>query len=933
MIPSSFQDLERSPYDLLPYPIGFEDDDEATRSNSFDQLVLIIERGNRSLNSDRLALFENPEGEQEFTEWNDEERIQALYTLVRKSSSLSVATRTRLITALCKAVNILCSILASSASTQTTSNSSYIQTQNSGRNIIDNHNLSEKGQPETSLTIVSQTFRDALACHIYMLYTLMFFLESEAKVGKSLGLSTGLSNNKSSSNKNRKENAKKDRERKAEAEKVLASRQACANAMFTAAHAMGVYKSKLWKRGVPDENVIGLPCRIAYQMLENSSGIVARKASSADLALKIIAITVQTSDCLMSTIVSALLDLMHSYEHIAALVAELCAIPPFEDILVVDRCNLAMGKISDSNKLAKELLREIGRLDTSNCTSDTGGKASGLKHVAPFISHLAEKNPHFTFQHIHLVLTHLESDPYMFRSAIVTAIGHVLVRNIISGNENPAENEDFDEDKIQEELKKKNMNFTLTKEKLFDILIKRAHDASSYTRVAVMKSWANLIETDSLPLQRLLPLTELSIDRLKDKTVMVRRSAMQILSLLLEKNPFTHTLSPEPYIEKINELRVFILSNLPENIKLAMDSALDELECMDENTDAKEREKIENAAIETAYSEYESSSPDSKDEDLEEEDSMIYMKIKALKFLSSALAFINLFESATTAFDSMLLSSNSSDVTEALRFFVRARHFQLPCAVTGIKQALALMWSNETNIKDEVLNAFVEVFISTPGSERKKLLPSKVIADNLLFLVGNATVSEVASIEEAMCQLVNNEVIPTDVFLLLWSIVAKTPGDARAAALLTISMGATADPSIVDSSSRLRHLLDAGLGDHTEENRDWKSAKASAIALQKMKINKLDPGSAKFIVLELLTERLCAVAQGDWCDDIHVTDTQRWFGAAEQAIDAIFVICPQPEKICRHIIHNIEGSTFGFSDGTPKSSCHSLRLSRFFFCC
>jgi condensin complex subunit 1 len=83
-IPSILQDLEKEPYNLLPYPAGFEDDDEATRANSFDQLVELIERGNRSLANGGLALFEVPEGEEdEFEQWNDEERVQALYTLVR----------------------------------------------------------------------------------------------------------------------------------------------------------------------------------------------------------------------------------------------------------------------------------------------------------------------------------------------------------------------------------------------------------------------------------------------------------------------------------------------------------------------------------------------------------------------------------------------------------------------------------------------------------------------------------------------------------------------------------------------------------------------------------------------------------------------------------------------------------------------------------
>ena len=86
-IPSSFQDLERDPYDLLPYPVGFADDDEVTRADSFDQLVIGLERGNRTLMNGGIELFETFDGtceeEGNIQEWSCEDRIQALYTLVR----------------------------------------------------------------------------------------------------------------------------------------------------------------------------------------------------------------------------------------------------------------------------------------------------------------------------------------------------------------------------------------------------------------------------------------------------------------------------------------------------------------------------------------------------------------------------------------------------------------------------------------------------------------------------------------------------------------------------------------------------------------------------------------------------------------------------------------------------------------------------------
>ena len=83
-IPSSLQDLEREPYNLLPYPHDFDDDDEAARADSFDRLVEYIENGNQNLLSQGMVVFQTSTAYEGFEEkWNSEERVQALYTLVR----------------------------------------------------------------------------------------------------------------------------------------------------------------------------------------------------------------------------------------------------------------------------------------------------------------------------------------------------------------------------------------------------------------------------------------------------------------------------------------------------------------------------------------------------------------------------------------------------------------------------------------------------------------------------------------------------------------------------------------------------------------------------------------------------------------------------------------------------------------------------------
>ena len=97
-IPSSLQELESPPYNLLPYPADFDDDDEAARAESFSKLIHHLEGGNRALLSSGLGLFEvegdgENDDDEDYDVWNDNTRIQALYTLVRKSDSLAPATR------------------------------------------------------------------------------------------------------------------------------------------------------------------------------------------------------------------------------------------------------------------------------------------------------------------------------------------------------------------------------------------------------------------------------------------------------------------------------------------------------------------------------------------------------------------------------------------------------------------------------------------------------------------------------------------------------------------------------------------------------------------------------------------------------------------------------------------------------------------------
>jgi condensin complex subunit 1 len=399
--------------------------------------------------------------------------------LCSKSTSLAPSTRWSLIQVLCQSVKTLSAILSDDSDG------------GNGNDDAAKGPATQSGTPDRQ-NVVSQEFRDAFGCHLYMLFSIMFILESEAKISNGMAKSRGGGKNSDTS-------------ASVEGEDTVQMRAACAAAMLSAAQSMSQKRFKLWKHGVADESVVVLPCRIAYQMLESATGILARKAASGDAALAMIAATINSTESLLGTILAALMDLMHSYEHMAPLCAELCT-------------------LVSSNRLAIESIREVGRLDTSG--SGDSGKASGIKFVAPFVCELALRRPQLVLANISHLLPHLENEPYYLRSAILTGIGYIV--EYIGKAWKPNSDADIDGSSIRREVELSSCNSEKSRAALLDILQERAHDVSSYTRSAVLKAWIRLAHAGYIPVERIHSVTNMAIERLQDKTVIVRKQSLQV---------------------------------------------------------------------------------------------------------------------------------------------------------------------------------------------------------------------------------------------------------------------------------------------------------------------------------------------------------------------------------------------------------------------
>lgn len=62
-------------------------------------------------------------------------------------------------------------------------------------------------------------------------------------------------------------------------------------------------------------------------------------------------------------------------------------------------------------------------------------------------------------------------------------------------------------------------------------------------------------------------------------------------------------------------------------------------------------------------------------------------------------------------------------VQEAIEFFVTVSQFGVPQALLGVRRMLPLIWSKEPGIKEAVLNAYRQLYLS-PSEDSERYGPS-----------------------------------------------------------------------------------------------------------------------------------------------------------------------------------------------------------------
>lgn len=275
-----------------------------------------------------------------------------------------------------------------------------------------------------------------------------------------------------------------------------------------------------------------------------------------------------------------------------------------------------------------------------------------------------------------------------------------------------ADDSSDDEEEVKPEVAEVNVKnmaqLSRVRDSVMNLLIERAHDKSYFTRAAILKTWASLLEANAVPVRHFSTVCDIALDRLVDKTAMVRKNAINLLTAILDNNPFGGMLDIDHYSKARNSLEASLISRVQflrasnqvttdDHASLSVAAGklrakgkkaaaklgviLEEDEEEEEDGDDDSGEESEKPEDEDARRlreqiELEEYNQFLQSEDVKGDADVIDLRAK-LEYTEDTIRLIESMTRALRGIEDMLFSKSATDVTESLQFVARAVNFSI----------------------------------------------------------------------------------------------------------------------------------------------------------------------------------------------------------------------------------------------------------------
>lgn len=605
----------------------------------------------------------------------------------------------------------------------------------------------------------------------------------------------------------------------------------------------------------------------------------------------------------------------------------------------------------NANQLIGEIIEEIYEIDKQLLVKN----AVGPKALSQFIGDLSERCPRQFVSAVPALLGLLDDEPYQLRNGALTAIGFVLVSEL-------------SEEAMSEEKK-------VIRNQLLDKLEDHIYDITSFTRGKTVAIWKRLCECSKIPLSRIDRVVELIVERLMDKASYVRKQAIQFLTVFIEVNQYTLKLSndllQEIYDKEKAKLDAIVRPKKSKsqagsqeaggggsqetNGENEASSQNDENDENDENAKKKgedvemeeeeNKENLDETIIDEDFApkmdllNRRRSSAKSQDPP-EEPDLLTYDKQRCIvKYLENCIKISEQITIALPRVFCMLYSKSLTDVQEAIDFFVTASEYDVHGSVDGIRKMLGLIFCSEKSVRDALKKAYLRIYMESPIYNNLSLRHKAImVAKRLTILVRDATVGEVASLEELLSQLMQENKIESKLIQVLWERFTKTipntTDEESRIAIHLIAMLASAESVIVRQN--LDTIMEHGLKE--AEQLDYHLVQNCCKALEQV-IQDRGKIDTKCVPFKLPTDHPLF---GRLIDLVlaHATDYQAagYVPMCCHIVKVIYLLSEHPNRLAEQLLRAllrviVDQTESQFDDETQQTrrSLNSELLSRFFY--
>ncbi|CAL8472231.1 g11773 [Coccomyxa elongata] len=677
---------------------------------------------------------------------------------------------------------------------------------------------------------------------------------------------------------------------------------------------------KLFRPRSPDERLLQTWTQSAQLLLESAAAMKSKTARDGAFAV-LTACALKYGQ--LEAVAGAAVAALTRNEHMAVALAELA--------------EYSQAKYDDS-RLGVEMLAEVAAVSPQEYErqqKDDLASSGGVRNTAKFVEALADRCPRLVAANVSMLIGHLGGKAYSLRSAIITALGHLVHKAF---EHTPGE--DADAQGARARLRSKHA--------LLATLMERVRDSNAYTRARVLQTWSHLAEISCIPLGHWNAVTKLAIGRLEDKSSIVRRAALQLLMALLLFNPFGAQLPEACFAASLAEYKAKLQELDPQPEKAPEDAAFGDAGKAGEDAAPMEEEAASGSGAEADVEQAEIRLADARNGD--PVGGNVTQMRALVASLEAAVAFVRALAAAVPVLTQLLASSTVSDVHDAIGLLISYSKFGIDGAPAALRKMLPLVFSLDQAIKDAVINAVEELYISNR--------PPQEAAQCLIDLTHGSNLGELSALEEVVAHLIRHQTQPLlkpITLRALWWLcerahrAALSPASTEAAgdaaaetgrdhaqevrgAMLLISMAAAVQPDMV--ADHLDTLLQVGFN---VKRPDPLTARSACMALRHLAAAAARPAEARLRPAYVaLAAAITGVGPAGAADG-------GWYTVAEAAVTALYALHPQPSALCEAALRHLalEALTPAGVPGGPAeedaSSKHgsdtvsAVALSRFFF--